>query len=96
MKIGEVLKQERIDAGLTQVQVCKKAKLSQTFLSQVEGNKKYLSPQMLKKLCKVYGTLPAFVVWKAIEETDVKPKHKDAFNKVNKSVIDLINEFSKK
>ena len=90
-----LLKEAREAKGLTQVQVCKKAKISQTFLSQVESGGKNPSPAMLKKICKVYGVPSQIVAYKSIEEKDVRPEMIDVFRKLHPPMLELINEFFK-
>jgi XRE family transcriptional regulator, regulator of sulfur utilization len=96
MKIGAILREARDAKGLTQVQVCKKAKISQTFLSQLESDAKNASPVMLKKLCRVYGIPPQIIVYKSIEEKDVRPEMREVFNKLNPAILNLVNEFFNK
>jgi HTH-type transcriptional regulator, competence development regulator len=54
--LGEMLRNARSQAGLTLREVEGKTKISNAYLSQVEGAKiKQPSPAILHKLCDLYG-----------------------------------------
>ena len=96
MKTGEVLREFRQEKRLTQVQVSERAKVSQTFLSQLEAGIKNPSPKMLKKLCDLYGIPTVFVFWKATTESDVQKNKITAFRKIKPAMDELIDQFLKK
>lgn len=52
--LGEELKRYRELRGFTQIQVCKKVKISQTSLSQIETGVHWPSRNHLRKLLKLY------------------------------------------
>lgn len=89
MKIGTVLKELRNKKGLTQMQVIKKIKFSQTALSQIETNNKYPSRATVKKLCVLYDTAPVLVLWMTVTEADIPKSKIDLYKKI-KPVIDSI------
>ena len=55
-KIGRVLRQTREQKGLTQIEVAKKAKVTNVYLSLLEGGKKKNpSVAVLRRLAKALG-----------------------------------------
>ena len=57
-----LLRQAREDAGVTQVQLATKLKLTQSLLSKMERGDVRLDIIQLRTICRVLGTtLPAFV-----------------------------------
>ncbi len=93
MEVGEILKSIRNDKKLTQTEVCKKVKITQTFLSQVEAGKKAASPEMFKRLCKFYGIPHQVVIWKSLSEKDVPKEKRGLFKQLSPAIDSLINEF---
>lgn len=57
-----LLRQAREAAGLTQVEVAKKLKQSQSFVTKMERGDRRLDVVQLRTICLAYGsTLPEFV-----------------------------------
>lgn len=52
MNIGETIRSLRKERGLNQKVLAAKLGISQTYLSQLETNKKNASPSLIKVLCK--------------------------------------------
>jgi transcriptional regulator with XRE-family HTH domain len=95
MKVGEILKTIRKDKKLSQMVVCGKVGVSQTWLSQIESDTKEPSPEMLRKICKYYKVPPQVVVWKSIEEKDIPKDKREIFNQLSPVVNGLIAAFFK-
>jgi len=96
MNISKALQRVRFEKGMNQIDVAKKAKISQTYLSQLETNsKKEPSGEVMKRLAKVYNIPPAVFAWYAMEESDVQPKKKVAYAKLKPVIDELISEFLK-
>jgi transcriptional regulator with XRE-family HTH domain len=94
MSLSKALQRVRFERNLNQIYVAKKAKISQTYLSQLEtGDKKQPSRKLLNILGKIYDVHPIIFEWYAIEDIDIKTKHKDFFTKLKPSMDALINEF---
>ena len=51
-----LLRQAREAAGLTQVQVAKRLKQSQSFVTKVERGDRRLDVVQLRTICRLYGT----------------------------------------
>ncbi len=93
MKVGETLKTIRKGKKLSQMTVCAKVGLSQTWLSQIEADLREPSPEMLRKICKFYKVPYQVVVWKSIEDKDIPKDKKELFNKLSPVVNSLIAAF---
>jgi transcriptional regulator with XRE-family HTH domain len=50
-----LLRQARLDAGLTQVEVAKRLELRQAFVSKVERGERRLDPVELARFAALYG-----------------------------------------
>lgn len=71
----ELLREARERAGLTQVELAKRLKQSQSFVSKVEIGERRLDLIQLRTMCEVLGTtLPAFVA--KLEERLGRPERK--------------------
>lgn len=65
-----LLRQAREAAGLTQVQVAKKLKQSQSFVTKMERGDRRLDVVQLRTVCRLYGTtLQEFVARLEMELT---------------------------
>ena len=56
MKFGNILKELRIQAGLTQVQLAQKAGLSKSVISYYELQERAPSPEILLSFADIFGT----------------------------------------
>lgn len=71
----ELLREAREKAGLTQVELAKRLKQSQSFVSKVEVGERRLDLIQLRTMCRVLGTtLPEFVA--KLEERLSRPERK--------------------
>lgn len=95
MNIGETLKKLRQDRGLTQEDVINKLGISQTYLSQLERDRKEPSGEMLRKICKLYKVAPQIVVWQSLQEKDIQKNKLAIFKELKPAVDDLIAELLK-
>jgi transcriptional regulator with XRE-family HTH domain len=60
--ILRLLKEARESAGITQVQLAKKLKLSQSFVTKMERGDRRIDVVQLRTICQIYGiTLIEFV-----------------------------------
>lgn len=96
MNYGHALKTIRESRNLSQGDAAKKAGVSQTYLSQVEGNvKKSPSEDIIKKLCKVYKIPPIIVTYMAAEKKDIPKSRKHLFDVLKPPMDAIINEYLK-
>ena len=54
-KLGRVVKEKRVERGLSQKQLAQRTQLSQPVVSQIEEGKKNITLFTLVRLCKVLG-----------------------------------------
>jgi transcriptional regulator with XRE-family HTH domain len=92
MQLGPVLKQLRQRRGLTQMEVVKKAKVSQTYISQLESGAKEPSLTMLRKLGKIYKVPPQLIQTMAMDESDVPKANLKLFGQLKPVIDDIINQ----
>lgn len=92
MEIGASLRQIRRDKNLSQVLVCKKLKISQTYLSQIEKGTKEPSGEMFRKICKFYKVPHQMVVWQSLREEDIQKAKRSIFKQLSPAINDLIAE----
>lgn len=96
MNYGYALKSIREELKITQGVAAKKAKVSQTYLSQIEnGSKKSPSKAIIAKLAKVYKIPPVLIMYRAVEESDVPKDKKALFAPLNPIINSLISEVLK-
>jgi transcriptional regulator with XRE-family HTH domain len=93
MKLGTALKEIRKSKNKTQDDVCGDLDISQTYLSQVESDKKQPSLPMLRRISNYYKVPIPIIMWKAIEPSDIQASKKKAFSVIKDPVDRLINEF---
>jgi XRE family transcriptional regulator, regulator of sulfur utilization len=92
MEIGATLRQIRRDKNLSQVTVCKRVKISQTYLSQIEKGEKEPSGEMFRKICSFYKVPHQIVVWKSLTEDDIPKNKKGIFKQLSPAINSLIDE----
>lgn len=93
MDLGATIKNIRKQKGFTQVDFANKCGITQTYLSQIENNQKEPNLSTLKSISNNLTIPLPIVFFLAMDEKDVAPKKRDAFNLVNPSVKSLISEF---
>jgi transcriptional regulator with XRE-family HTH domain len=87
------LRQIREKRDLVQMDVAKKLKISQTYLSQLENDKKEPSLPMLRKLCKLYKLPPAIVQVMAMEESDVPKGNQKLYVQLKPVLDNMIDQY---
>ena len=57
-----MLREQRAEAGLTQVELAKRLRQTQSFISKIERGEARLDLVQLRQICRILGTsLPTFV-----------------------------------
>lgn len=95
MNLGAALKRVRFEKGMKQIDVAAKAKVSQTYLSQLESGNKEASQSVVRGLCKVYDIPIATLYWMAMEPSDVKKSKLAIYNKLKPTIDELVTMFLK-
>ena len=94
MKIGSALKDIRQNVVCRrQQEVASAVGISQTYLSQLEADKRSPTTDVIQKLCLEYQVPIAFVMWKAMEMNDVHKSKQRALGRIKPIVDDLIEGF---
>lgn len=71
MNIGEAIKKLRKEANITQSELASRAGITQTYLSQVEGDLKTVSPGTVVDIASALNVAVAVVYLTAITEADI-------------------------
>ena len=83
---------KKIYPNLTQIEFAELAKISQTYLSQIESGKKTPKIYILERISIALNIPLSIIFWFGLEEKDV-PDHKKGSYKILKPTIDsMINE----
>ncbi len=93
MDLGIVIKNTRKAKGLTQTQFAKSCGITQTYLSQIEGNLKEPNLSTLKEISNNLDLPLPILFFLSLTEDDVTPNKRHAFDIISPSVKSLVNEF---
>lgn len=93
MDLGTVIKNIRKQKGQTQEQFATVCGITQTYLSQIEGNLKEPNLSTLKIISEGLGIPLPILFFLSMTDDDVKPNKRKAFQIVSPSVKSLVNEF---
>lgn len=91
MNIGNTIKTFRDKLGITQVILSELTGLSQTFLSEVESNKKEPSAKSLDKIGKALGLSAEMIVLYSASEDSIPKDKISAFGEVSGPIKDFID-----
>jgi transcriptional regulator with XRE-family HTH domain len=87
LKIGTAIKQARTLRGITQSELSQRAKLSITYISEIENEKKDPSMQALRSIATAIGLDAPMILLLAMQDSDVSEEHRTAFNALRNQVI---------
>lgn len=90
MKLGTAIRNLRKAKGMKQAEFASRVGLSQSYLSQVEGNKKEPSVEVLKKVSDLAGVPLPVLLWDSLTGEDVPKEKKEAFEMLKPAVDALI------
>lgn len=93
MNLGKAIKQIRKDKGIQQGTLAEQCGVSQTYLSQIENEKKEPTLAVLKGISKHLDTPLPIMFFLSIDEGDVKEEKKAQYNEfapIVKGIIDKI------
>jgi transcriptional regulator with XRE-family HTH domain len=93
MDLGSVIKKIRKQKELTQSEFASLCGITQTYLSQIEGNLKEPNLSTLKTISEKLSMPLPIMFFLSMTEDDVDPKKRKAFEIVSPSVNSLVNEF---
>ena len=90
MNIGSAIIKLRKEKKVRQYILARKIGITQTYLSQVEGNiKKNPSEKILKKICDILKISFARLYFEALEESDIAEERRELFELI-KPIIQKI------
>jgi transcriptional regulator with XRE-family HTH domain len=95
MNLGFTIKQLRIEKKLTQEELAASCSLSQTYLSQIENNKKEPNLSVLNSISSCLDVPIAFIFLLAMDSKDVKPKKRNAFKSIQSPLREFAYSFLK-
>lgn len=93
MDLGTVIKNSRKQKGLTQTEFATLCDITQTYLSQIEGNLKEPNLSTLKVIGEKLNMPLPILFFLSMTKEDVQPNKRKAFEIVSPSVKSLVNEF---
>ena len=93
MNLGSTIKMLRRDKGFKQYAFAKICGISPTYLSQIENNAKEPNLSRLRVIAKKLGMPLPVLFFLTLDENDIKPEKKQAFNHLAPSIKAMIEEF---
>lgn len=93
MNLGTVIKNIRKQKGQTQSEFASVCGITQTYLSQIEGNLKEPNLSILKEISNNLDVPLPILFFLSLDENDVNPEKRKAFEIINPSVKSLVSEF---
>jgi len=93
MDLGIVIKNMRKQKKLTQKEFASLCGITQTYLSQIEGNLKEPNLSTLKNISEKLNIPLPIMFFLSLTEDDIQPNKRKAFEIASPSVKSLVNEF---
>lgn len=93
MDLGNVIKNSRKQKGLTQSEFATSCGITQTYLSQIEGNLKEPNLSTIKVIGQKLNVPLPILFFLSMTKEDVQPNKRKAFEIVSPSVKSLVSEF---
>lgn len=93
MDLGQTIKYLRQEKKLTQEQLANNCGMTQTYLSQIERNQKEPTLSALKDIATSLEVPVPILFFLSIDEQDVPPEKRDAFNSIGSNFKSVIHEF---
>lgn len=95
MDLGTTIRTIRKQRKQTQNEFASSCGITQTYLSQIETNSKEPNLSTLKEISIALDVPLPILFFLSLNNEDVKPDKREAFNLINPSVKSLVNEFFK-
>jgi transcriptional regulator with XRE-family HTH domain len=96
MNIGQAIHTVRKNKKLSQTEFSELIEIDQSYLSQIENNKKRPSMKLLEKISGVTHTPLPIVLFYSLTEEDVNPRKRELYHilfpKVKEMIGDLFNQ----
>lgn len=92
MNLGKTIKNIRSKKELSQIDLAFKCDITQTYLSQIEGNLKEPSISVLKSISNILEVPLPIIFFLSMDEDDVKIEKRETFEMISNPLKSLINE----
>lgn len=93
MDLGLAIKSIRKQKGLKQNQFAELCEITPSYLSQIENNNKEPNLSILKIISNNLGTPLPILFFLSLDNDDINPEKKEAFNMIAPSIKSLVNQF---
>jgi len=93
MNLGNIIKSLRKQKKQTQSEFATVCGITQTYLSQIESNLKEPNLATLKKISEKLDIPLPILFFLSLDESDIDPNKRKAFEIINPSVKSLVSEF---
>jgi XRE family transcriptional regulator, regulator of sulfur utilization len=93
MDLGMTIKKLRKQKNMTQEVFAGSCGITQTYLSQIENNQKEPNLAILKKISEILELPLPILFYLSLNEQDISPQKRKAFEMVSPSINSLVNEF---
>jgi transcriptional regulator with XRE-family HTH domain len=94
MDLGSIIKEVRKSRKYTQCEFAKLCKISQTYLSQIENNKKDPNISTLKIIANHLNIPLPILFFKALTDEDISEAKKESFETISPIVKNLIKSIT--
>lgn len=91
MKIGESIRTIRKSIAMSQVELCNKTGISQTYLSLIERDKRKPSTEVLETISKAFDIPLPILFWFSLERNDISEHKREHYDFLKPSIDQLIN-----
>ncbi|HLP33123.1 MAG TPA: helix-turn-helix transcriptional regulator [Bacteroidia bacterium] len=92
MNIGTTIRMMRLEKGISQGELSRMIKISQTSLSQIENNIKSPSSITMKKLSQALKVPEVFFYFMSLDESDIPPEKKELYSVIYPSLQDMVRK----
>jgi transcriptional regulator with XRE-family HTH domain len=92
MNLGKTIKDLRRRKELSQTDLAEKCRITSTYLSQLENNKKYPSPELAAALCTVFEVPVPILYFMAMDESDIPTEKLEAYRTLAPSMNLVIGQ----
>lgn len=90
LNIGRTIKVLRVSAGLKQLDLANRVKVSPNYLSLVEADRKEPSLSLLKKISNALDVPLAFLVWESMDQTrSLDAEQRNVHLKLKETLLDF-------
>lgn len=93
MDLGLAIKSIRKQKGLKQNQFAELCDITPSYLSQIENNNKEPNLSILKIISNNLGTPLPILFFLSLDNDDINPEKKEAFQMIAPSIKSLVNQF---